>query len=56
MLFSAAVLMLSFATPEWDAHASTALSLAALDAAAARLAANAEWSTLVSDLVAIGAT
>ena len=56
MLFSSAVIMISFASPAFDAHAETALRLAALDDAASRLAAHAEWSTLVSDLVIIGAT
>ncbi len=53
-MYTAAVQMLSFDSAEWDAHAETTLRLAALEAAAERLAAHAEWSTLAADLVAIG--
>lgn len=55
-MYSIAIALLSYGSPELDAAAFLALDLAALDAAASRLAAHAEWSSLVSDLVAIGAT
>ncbi len=48
-MYTAAVQMLSFDSAEWDAHAETTLRLAALEAAAERLAAHAEWSTLAAD-------
>ena len=47
MLFSAAVLMLSFAETAWDDRALITLEIAAHE--------DASWSALVNELVAIGA-
>ena len=46
MLFSAAVLMLSFASPAWDERALITLEIAAHE--------DASWASLVSELVTIG--
>jgi hypothetical protein len=54
-MYAIAVALLTYGTTDLDLAADTALKLAALEDACARLAANAEWSTLVSELVVIGA-
>lgn len=46
MLFSAAILMLSFASPDWDERAAITLEIAEHE--------DSSWSSLVSELVAIG--
>lgn len=48
MLFTSAVIMLSYCDAAWDDRAAITLDLAAYE--------DASWSSLVSDLVAIGAT
>lgn len=55
-MYSIAIALLSYDSPELDSAADTALSLAALDAAASRLAEHVAWSSLVAELVAVGAT
>ncbi len=54
MLITDALILYSY-NPDCDDIADSILAAHELDAAAARLAANAEWSTLVADLVVIGA-
>ena len=47
MLFSAAIMMLSFASPAWDERALVTLEIAAHE--------DTSWSSLVNELCAIGA-
>lgn len=46
MLFSAAIMMLSFASSAWDERALVTLEIAAHE--------DASWASLVSELVTIG--